>query len=80
VADDEDTVITLDSGEQVRVTSDGQQFLIPGPDPEIARAEEQRAEREARLAAQRAARLEALTAKQALLASDPSVPPEKRIF
>lgn len=78
MADDE--IITLDSGEQVRVDDQGQQILIPGPDPEIADMMAKRAERDAQLAEMRKVKKDALRAKREQDAADPSVPPEKRIF
>lgn len=78
MADDE--IVTLDTGEQVRVQESGDQVLIPGPDPEIADIEARRAEQEAKLEVLRQAKRDAIAAKRELEASDPPVPPEKRIF
>lgn len=78
MADDE--IVTLDSGEQVRVLPDGRQVLIPGADPVVEAAEAKRSERQDALAARRQARLDALAQTQADLDAAPTVPPEKRIF
>jgi hypothetical protein len=76
----DDEIITLDTGEQVRVTSEGEKILIPGPDPEIADIVARQAESAARQAEIRQAQRDLLDAKRQQDAADPAVPPEKRIF
>lgn len=78
MADDE--IVTLDSGEQVKVTEDGERILILGPDPEIENIIARRQEQEAEQAAIRQAQLDIIEAKRAELRADPAVPPEKTIF
>lgn len=76
----DDEIVTLDTGEQVKVTESGEQLLIPGPDPEIESMLSQRAEQDARLAAMRQAKRDVLAAKRSQEGDDPAVPPEKSIF
>jgi hypothetical protein len=76
----DDEIVTLDSGEQVRVTPEGEQLLIPGPDPEVENVLGERAAQEARLAEMRQAKRDALAAKRSQESDDPAVPPEKSIF
>lgn len=80
MADDADQIITLDSGERVRVTPEGERYLIPGPSPLMeqvaAEAEERRKQQQQIELAQQ----QAVERKQASLDSEPGVPPEKRIF
>lgn len=77
---DDDTIVTLDTGEQVKVTEEGEQILLPGPDPEIAAIMASREDDQARLAEIRQAQLDVLEQKRAELAAEPAVPPEKSIF
>lgn len=76
----DDEIVTLDSGEQVRVTPEGEQLLILGPDPEVESMLAGRAAQEERLAAMRQAKRDALAAKRSQEGDDPAVPPEKSIF
>lgn len=78
MADDE--IVTLDSGEQVRVTENGEQILILGPDPEIENIKARRPEQQAEQAQIRQAQLDIIEEKRAELRADPAVPPEKTIF
>jgi hypothetical protein len=76
----DDEIITLETGEQVRVDDEGIQHLIPGPDPELVQSEASSEERDLRVAALRQAQREVIAQKSDELAADPSVPPEKRIY
>ena len=76
----DDEIITLSTGEQVRVDEDGVQHLIPGPDPELLDAEARKAERDLRVAALKQAQRDKVSQKHSEQAADPSVPPEKRIY
>lgn len=76
----DDEIITLETGEQVRVDDDGIRHLIPGPDPELVAAEETNAEKDLQVEALRQAQREAVAQKHDEMAADPSVPPEKRIY
>lgn len=78
MADDE--IVTLDNGDQVRVTPDGERYLIQGPDPELVDAEATRGDKEQQQAEIRRAQLDAVAQKRDLLDADPAVPPEKRIY
>ena len=76
----DDEIITLDTGEDVRVGEDGTQYLIPGHDSELADAEAASAARDLRVAALRQAQRDAIAAKRDEQAADPAVPAEKRIY
>lgn len=76
----DDEIVTLDSGEQVRVDIWGDQHLIPGPDPELTDAADAQESKEERLAELKQIKLDALAQKRDALVADPAVPPEKRIF
>jgi hypothetical protein len=76
----DDEIITLDTGEQVRVDDEGIQHLIPSPDPELIAAEEASAERDLQVAALKQAQREAVAQKRDELEADPAIPPEKRIY
>lgn len=76
----DDEIITLENGDQVRVTQDGEQYLIQGPDPELASAEAGRGDKEQQQAALKRAQLDVLAQKRDSLEADPAVPPEKRIY
>jgi len=76
----DDEIITLDTGEQVRVDQEGTQYLIPGPDPELVDAEATRAEKDLRVAALKQANRDLVAAKKEAQVADPAVPAEKRIY
>lgn len=75
-----DKIKKLKSGEQVRVTSEGEQILIPGIDPELADIEARKAQRMASVEELRQAQREIVTQKKAEQLADPAIPPEKSIF
>jgi hypothetical protein len=76
----DDEIITLATGEQVRVDDEGIQHLIPGPDPELVESEASSEEKDFEVAALKQAQREVVAQKHDELAADPSVPPEKRIY
>lgn len=76
----DDEIVTLDSGEQVKVTFEGEQLLILGPDPEVESMLAERASQELRLAEMRQAKRDVLAVKRSQDSDDPAVPPEKSIF
>lgn len=75
-----DKIKKLKSGEQVRVTPEGEQILIPGIDPELADIEARKAQRMASVEELRQAQRDIVTQKKAEQLADPAIPPEKSIF
>lgn len=80
MSDDADQIITLASGEQVRVTPEGERYLLPQPSPLMEQVAAEAGER--RLAQQQIEQdhRDSVERKQASLDSEPGVPPEKRVF
>lgn len=80
MADDADEIITLESGEQVRVTADGSRYLISTPSPlmdQVVTEAEQRREEQVKIDQFQA---NLITRKQKSMDANPTIPPEKRIF
>jgi hypothetical protein len=76
----DDNIITLDTGEQVKVGEDGERYLILGPDPEIEDVMAKQPENQILQNDLQQEQLAVLAEKQEQQAINPAVPPEKTIF
>lgn len=76
----DDEIVTLETGEQVKVTDEGERILIPGTDPEVQDMIANRLLRQGEQESLRQARAEEIEHKRARQLADPGVPPEKTIF